>query len=199
MTGSLTPVRDALYRLAVAEEGASAQAGWAIGAITQMGLAVIVGTAVGFVGGKLLDAAQRRKWTFGAPLQFAVLALALAAYLGSVAIGGNGFIAAFIAGIVFGAVSRDRLAESAEYTEATGTLLSLFVWTIFGAVIAAPVVKQAFDWARGGLCRAESDGDPHAAGCPVFVQTALQAGYRGCDGLVWPTRAGLGHLWPDGL
>jgi NhaP-type Na+/H+ or K+/H+ antiporter len=38
------------------------------------------------------------------------------------------------------------LAESADYTETTGTLLSLFVWTIFGAAFVVPAALLAFDW-----------------------------------------------------
>jgi len=144
--GIATPFVTLFIALAVAEEGALPTGGWLSGALMQLALAVIVGTAVGVVGGKLLELAHERKLTYGAPLQFAVLALALAAYLGSIALGGNGFVAAFIAGIVFGAVTHNRLAESADYTETTGTLLSLFVWTIFGAVFVVPAALLAFDW-----------------------------------------------------
>lgn len=144
--GIATPFVTLFIALAVAEEGVVPQTGWLTGALTQIGLAIFVGVAVSAVGGKLLDLAHERKWTDGAPLQFAVLALALTAYLGSIALGGNGFVAAFIAGIVFGAVTHNRLAESADYTETTGTLLSLFVWTIFGAVFVVPAALLAFDW-----------------------------------------------------
>ncbi len=144
--GIATPFVTLFIALAVAEEGVIPTAGWLPNALIQIMLAVVVGITAGAVGGKLLELSHQRKWTYGAPLQFAVLALALTAYLGSIALGGNGFVAAFIAGIVFGAVSRNRLAESADYTEATGTLLSLFVWTIFGAAFVAPAALLAFDW-----------------------------------------------------
>jgi sodium/hydrogen antiporter len=144
--GIATPFVTLFIALAVAEEGAKPGAGWLTGALTQIGLAIVVGVVVGIVGGKLLEFAHQRKWTYGAPLQFAVLALALTAYLGSIALGGNGFVAAFIAGIAFGAVTRSRLAESADYAETTGTLLSLLVWTIFGAAFVAPAALLAFDW-----------------------------------------------------
>jgi NhaP-type Na+/H+ or K+/H+ antiporter len=144
--GIATPFVTLFIALAVAEESARPTTGWLSDALRQIMLAVIIGIAVGAIGGKLLEWAHERKWTAGAPLQFAVLALALTAYLGSIALGGNGFVAAFIAGIIFGAVTHNRLAESADYTETTGTLLSLFVWTIFGAVFAAPAALLAFDW-----------------------------------------------------
>jgi NhaP-type Na+/H+ or K+/H+ antiporter len=43
--------------------------------------------------------------------QIAILALALLAYEGAVAIGGNGFIAGFAGGILFGAATKRRLAN----------------------------------------------------------------------------------------
>jgi sodium/hydrogen antiporter len=144
--GLATPFVTLFIALAVAEEGAIPVNGWLVRALTQASVAVVVGVIVGVVGGKLIEYAHQRKWTYGAPLQFAVLALSLTAYLGSGAFGGNGFVAAFVAGIAFGASTRSRLTESADYTETTGTLLSLFVWTIFGATFVVPAALLAFDW-----------------------------------------------------
>jgi NhaP-type Na+/H+ or K+/H+ antiporter len=143
--GIATPFVTLFIALAVAEEGTSLSTGWLVGALIQIGLALIVGVGLGVVGGKLLEYTHQRKWTDGAPLQFATLALALASYLSSIALGGNGFIAAFIAGIAFGAVTHTRLAKYAEYTETTGTLLSLFVWSIFGASFVIPAAFMHFD------------------------------------------------------
>jgi NhaP-type Na+/H+ or K+/H+ antiporter len=144
--GLATPFVTLFIALAVAEEGSAPASDWAINALIQIGLAVVVGVVVGAVGGKFLEYTHQRKWTYGAPLQFAVLGLALGAYLGSISIGGNGFVAAFIAGIAFGAITRARLAESAEYTETSGTLLSILVWTIFGLIVVVPVALATFDW-----------------------------------------------------
>lgn len=135
--GIATPFVSLFLALAVAEESAS-QRGWLVNAAEELAIAVLVGAVVGFVGGRLLAYAHQRGWTQGAPLQFAVLALAFASYLSSLALGGNGFVAAFVGGIAFGVGSRGQLAESAEYSEATGTLLSLLVWSIFGAVFVIP-------------------------------------------------------------
>jgi sodium/hydrogen antiporter len=144
--GLATPFVTLFIALAVAEEGAAPANGWLMGALTQVVVAVVSGVIVGVAGGKFLEHAHQRKWTYGVPLQFAVLALSLTAYLGSGALGGNGFVAAFVAGIAFGATTRGRLAEGADYAEATGTLLSVFVWTIFGAVFVMPAALRAFDW-----------------------------------------------------
>ncbi|MFN8378492.1 MAG: cation:proton antiporter [Anaerolineae bacterium] len=142
--GLATPFITLFIALAVSQESAS-QSSWLLSALLQILLASGAGIAVGLIGGKLLMWAHARDWTDGAPLQFAVLGLAFAAYLGSLAIGGNGFVAAFVAGITFRWATRGKLSEATEYTETTGTLLSLFVWVIFGAVFVVPFVLQNFD------------------------------------------------------
>ncbi len=143
--GLATPFVTLFLALAVAEEGVSQQ-GWLTSALMQIVIAVLVGVAAGFIGGRFLLMAKQRGWTRDAPLQFAVLALAFVAYIWSSALGGNGFIAAFVGGLVFGAATRGQLEQAAEYTEATGTLLSVLVWTIFGALLVGPALESIGDW-----------------------------------------------------
>jgi NhaP-type Na+/H+ or K+/H+ antiporter len=68
----------------------------------------------------------------------ASLALAMSALTVTLAIDGNGFIAAFVAGAAFGAVA-DRQALDVEQTnelpELGGELLALIVWFLFGATM----------------------------------------------------------------
>ena len=74
--------------------------------------------------------------------QIAILALALLAYGGAVAIGGNGFIAAFAGGILFGAATRRRLAEPVQFTETLGLSASFLVWSIFGALFVGELLTR---------------------------------------------------------
>ncbi len=91
-----------------------------VDALVELALGVAVGGAVGWVGG----------W----------LALALVAYLGALLAGGNGFVAAFTAGIAFALVPDD--GDDAELPEIVGELLSLTVWFVFGAVLLLPSVEH---------------------------------------------------------
>jgi sodium/hydrogen antiporter len=68
----------------------------------------------------MLALAQERGWTSDVSEQVGILALALLAYLGSVAVGGNGFVAAFAGGILFGAATKGRLAGRVRFTETLG-------------------------------------------------------------------------------
>ena len=98
---------------------------------------------VGYLGGKLLAFASERGWTSGVSEQIAILALALLlAYGGAVAIGGNGFIAGFAGGILFGAATRGRMAEPVEFTETLGLSASFLVWSIFGALFVGNLLTH---------------------------------------------------------
>ena len=113
-------------------------------ALVELGLAVVVAIVVGLVGGKLFLLAKERGWSTPTALQIGGMALALTAYLSSVAAGGNGFIAAFVGGLLFGHMARHSAHDMVEFTEVTGTLLSLFVWTSFG-VSVVPGLLRSFD------------------------------------------------------
>jgi NhaP-type Na+/H+ or K+/H+ antiporter len=89
---------------------------------------------VGYLGGKLMALAKDHGWTSDVSEQITILALALLAYQGSVAIGGNGFVAAFAGGILFGAATRRRLDKPVRFTETLGLSATFLVWSVFGAL-----------------------------------------------------------------
>jgi sodium/hydrogen antiporter len=70
-----------------------------------------------------------------------VLGLTLCAYASAVALGGNGFIAAFIGGLAFGTTGGRRGEPLIPFVEETGALVSLLVWLAFGAVAVVPAMK----------------------------------------------------------
>lgn len=144
--GIAAPFVTLFVALAAATE-IHAQGGlWLVTALSEIGLAVAAGTAVGIAGGWLLMQASRRGWTSPISMQIAILGLAMLAYFGSVLIHGNGFIAAFVGGIVFGAVTRNHLAEPTEFTENTATVLSVLVWGIFGGLLVTKALTFTTDW-----------------------------------------------------
>jgi sodium/hydrogen antiporter len=143
--GIATPFVLLFLAYAAATEG-QASGGWLAGALIEIVLAIVAGAVIGAIGGWLLTQTTRRGWTSGGAEQLAILGLALAAYLGSIAIGGNGFIAAFVGGMVFRAASRSHFVEPTEFTETFGTFLSLLVWGIFGAVLVTTVLRYNTSW-----------------------------------------------------
>ena len=114
-------------------------------AIAELGLGVVVGVAAGGAGGLLVNAARKRGWVaegFAGP---AVLGLAVCAYASSVALHGNGFIAAFVGGLAFGTTAGRRGEPLVPFVEESGALVSLLVWLAFGAVAVAPAV-EVLNW-----------------------------------------------------
>ncbi|HEX4433472.1 MAG TPA: cation:proton antiporter [Acidimicrobiales bacterium] len=97
-----------------------------------------LGLGVGLVGAALLALTRRHGWSTAGFRPITVLALALFAYATAVVAGTNGFIAAFVAGMAFGAIDRRDDEEDLRFTEEGGTLLSLLVWFMFGAVMLGP-------------------------------------------------------------
>jgi sodium/hydrogen antiporter len=113
-------------------------------ALVELAVGVIVGVAVGFVGGGLLRWARRRGWSAEEFAGIAVLALALCAYAGALVVGGNGFVAAFCGGLAFGAAAGRRGPVEVLFLEQASGLVSLLVWIAFG-VIAVPIVLEGVD------------------------------------------------------
>lgn len=122
--------------------------GWGRFAAGQVILGPLVGGVVGVAGGRALMAAQARGWTEAAFEGIAALALAGTAYLLALAVGGNGFIAAFAAGLGFGAMVRGRCAFVYEFTDSEGQLLSWGAFFLLGGTLV-PEAVAALDWREG--------------------------------------------------
>ena len=110
-------------------------------AVAELALGILFGVAVGGAGGLLVNVARRRGWAAEGFAGAAVLGLAVCAYASAVALHGNGFIAAFVAGLAFGTTGGRRGEPLVPFVEETGALVSLLVWLAFGAVAVVPAVK----------------------------------------------------------
>ncbi|MFJ2211864.1 cation:proton antiporter [Streptomyces sp. NPDC101062] len=134
----------ALAGLVAAEAGAGHEGPG--GALLELLIGVAYGAAVGLVAGRLLRSALRGSWAvedFAGP---AVLALALLCYTSAIALGGNGFVAAFIGGLAFGTAYGEGAPEwQLRFTEQSASVLSLLVWLMFGAVML-PEAFQHLTW-----------------------------------------------------
>ncbi len=114
-------------------------------AAAELAVGLAVGAVVGGAGGWLVRLARRRGWAAGGFGGAAVLGLAVCAYASAVALHGNGFIAAFVGGLAFGAAAGRRGEPLVPFVEETGALVSLLVWLAFGAVAIAPAL-EALTW-----------------------------------------------------
>lgn len=141
--GIVTPVvMLALAGAASAEDLAGAPTAW--GAVAELALGGAVGLGAGLVGGWLLRRARARRWAAESFAGIAVLALALVAYTAAVALGANGFVAAFCGGIAFGAAAGSRGSAELVFLEQAGGLVSLLVWVAFGIAVV-PIMVERLD------------------------------------------------------
>jgi NhaP-type Na+/H+ or K+/H+ antiporter len=142
--GIVTPI--VVFALAIAGSrlNASAEDVGGTGAVLELAIGIAVGLVLGFSSARLIAFASRRRWILHGGRRLAALATAVGGYALATALGGNGFIAAFVAGIAFGAAfPRDvaDVGEIGELPELLGEVLALGVWFLFGAALV-PVAFQ---------------------------------------------------------
>ena len=134
----------AASQLGVVSESVSFEAG---AALRELGGGIVAGVVVGVGGAVLISTATRRRWITTGGRRLATLAVAIAAFAVALAFDANGFIAAFVAGIAFGAMLDGRvvdLEEAVELPELGGELLALVVWFLFGATLV-PLAFEELD------------------------------------------------------
>jgi sodium/hydrogen antiporter len=97
--------------------------------------AVVIGLVIGAVVAWLSNAAERRDLMTAQSRRVILVAVPLLAYTGSIAIHGNGFVAAFVCGIAYVALRRTEgsLRDDLELLDDVGFLLTAIMWFVFGA------------------------------------------------------------------
>ncbi len=130
--GIALPVLLLFISLAGAEGEGGSAAYWAQFTALQLIMGPIIGAAIGLIGGRGARAAHQRGWMSDSFLHLSGLALALMAYALAEVLGGNGFIAAFVAGIALGNAVPQICHPIQEFVEDEGQLLILFTFTLFG-------------------------------------------------------------------
>ncbi len=106
----------------------------------QLGFGLACGLLAGVVGARAQRSAVLAGRVEGAWRQLATLAVAAAAFAGAELFGGNGFVAAFVAGLAFGRVAREETAGVQEFSQDEGELLTVVTFLVFGAALAGPRV-----------------------------------------------------------
>ncbi len=139
--GIAVPVVTVLIAVVVAE-GAGQPGDWFQLAAREVGFGVAAGLLAGIVGGKLLDARIAAQAVEGIYRQLAAISIAVAAYSSASLLEGNGFIAAFTAGLAFGRVARPHCQGVQDFTEDEGELLTGLTFVTFGAVLVAPELDE---------------------------------------------------------
>lgn len=116
---------------------------WLQFGLLQLVLGPLVGIIAGVIGAVALDRAITRGWMGDSYQGIAILALAVLIYVAAELVGGNGFIAVFIGGMVFGNRLKHACTFLFEFMETEGQLLMLITFLIFGAVMLPHALEHA--------------------------------------------------------
>jgi NhaP-type Na+/H+ or K+/H+ antiporter len=102
----------------------------------EIGLGLVTGVVLTAVAVWFLRVASRRGWTSEHWLHIPVVALAALCFATAQALGGSGFIACFVGGLLFGYLS-DRREDLLGGAASTGEVLAMLTWVAFGGPILA--------------------------------------------------------------
>jgi sodium/hydrogen antiporter len=133
--GIAVPVILVFISLASAVGGGEGLMYWVGFTSKQLILGPVIGITFGYIGGKLIQWGTRTAWMDDNFQRLSGVALAILCFAVAEVVGGNGFISAFVAGLVFGNTSRAICHCVHEFMEAEGQLLALFTFLLFGLVM----------------------------------------------------------------
>jgi NhaP-type Na+/H+ or K+/H+ antiporter len=131
-----------LAALASASSDATQASDWVRFGLLQVTLGPLAGVALGYIGAKLLDAAAERGSATTSFQGIGILSLAVFTFVAAELIGGNGFIAAFVGGMVFGNTIRHPCTFLFEFMETEGQLLMLITFLVFGAALLPEAIDH---------------------------------------------------------
>ena len=109
----------------------------------KIGYGLVGGALAGGLAAAVVILAGKRGWVSEPWLQIVPAAGSLLGFAFAEEIGGSGFIAAFVGGMVFGGLRRTRGGEVGYLLEEAGALLGGVTFIVFGAVLLGPAVGDA--------------------------------------------------------
>jgi sodium/hydrogen antiporter len=139
--GVCVPLLLAAITFAELEEAPSFSGHVVASLIEELLIAGVVGLVVGLGVALLRNRAERAGWMAESWLQLVPLLTTLVAYAVTVDQGGSGFIAAFVAGLVYGRVVGSASHGDKQLTEDLGELLSGVTFLLFGAASVGQAVS----------------------------------------------------------
>ena len=110
-----------------------------------IGIGVVVGVGLTFLGVRLLALCADKGWVTESWRQLPVPALAVTCFAVAQWLGGSGFIACFIGGMLFGGLEKHHKHKLLLAAEGTGDILALITWVTFGAVVVGQSIGS-FSW-----------------------------------------------------
>jgi NhaP-type Na+/H+ or K+/H+ antiporter len=113
--------------------------------VQAIGIGAVVGAGLTFLGVRVLDHCVDRDWVTETWRQLQVPALAVTCFAVAQWLGGSGFIACFVGGMLFGGLEEKHKTRLLFAAEATGDTLALITWVVFGAAVVGQSIGS-FSW-----------------------------------------------------
>ena len=137
-----------LICIAVLSETSGEETGvsyWLVFILKQFIYGPVIGGLVGWLGGRLVDVTAKRHWMNHKFQRIASISLAILAYASAESLHGNGFIAAFFAGLLLGTRTTETRERVQEFGETGSHALVLFVFLLFGMLMVPRAIPN-WDW-----------------------------------------------------
>jgi sodium/hydrogen antiporter len=148
---ALAPVLMCVAALSGGEHSGVGSGSWLFFVVRQLTLGPLAGILVGRIGGRLVEEASKRGWMQPTFQRLVAGSLAVIAFTAAEQFHGNGFIAAYCAGLFLGAQTPEIRERIHEFGEAEGQQMSLFVFLLFGLAMVPAMVGY---WDLRALCYA---------------------------------------------
>jgi NhaP-type Na+/H+ or K+/H+ antiporter len=108
----------------------------------EIGIGIATGLILTTAAVGVLRLAGRLGWTGEGWSHVPVVALAGLCFTAAQALGGSGFIACFIGGLLFGMVQKKDQHEQLAAAKSTGDVLALFTWVAFGGPVLGVLLRE---------------------------------------------------------
>jgi NhaP-type Na+/H+ or K+/H+ antiporter len=148
---ALAPILMCLAAISGGEHAGHGSTSWLFFVVRQLTLGPAAGVLVGWGGGKLVEVASQRGWMQPTFQRLLAGSLAVIAYAAAEQFHGNGFIAAYCAGLFLSTQTHEVRERIQEFGEAEGQQMSLFVFLLFGLAMVPATVGY---WDVRALCYA---------------------------------------------
>lgn len=141
---ALPPILVCLAVLSGAENASEGFSYWALFTLKQFVFGPVIGGAIGWIGGTLVEHASKRGWMNETFQRLASLSIAVLAYAGAESLHGNGFIAAYFSGMMLGTkthIFRERIHG---FGESLSQVMVLLIFLVTGLIII-PIAYSYWD------------------------------------------------------
>jgi NhaP-type Na+/H+ or K+/H+ antiporter len=113
--------------------------------VEAIGIGVAVGAGLTFLGVRVLGRCAELGWVTDSWRQLPVPALAVTCFAVAQWLGGSGFIACFVGGMLFGGLEKQHKSKLLLAAEGTGDTLALITWVVFGSAVVGQSIGS-FSW-----------------------------------------------------